>query len=168
MISLRICHIWDSYAIGGLAGGESKDLFWHVVAQCTATLPEDKPCYVMVFENANIILAVLFLIHYWKGNLSCHMSPVSLGCWISFRYRSLQRSRCWHVWLCLPYPNCTIWYCPYPWGMHAVLYSAVLHIYLEVFICFWHNSSPGREFWDSNTKQCRKITVPLIQHAPVW
>lgn len=38
----------DSYAIGGLAGGESKDSFWRVVAQCTAALPEDKPRYVMV------------------------------------------------------------------------------------------------------------------------
>ncbi|URE16169.1 hypothetical protein MUK42_11588 [Musa troglodytarum] len=36
-----------SYAIGGLAGGEDKDSFWRVVAQCTAALPEDKPRYVM-------------------------------------------------------------------------------------------------------------------------
>ncbi|KAH9690582.1 Queuine tRNA-ribosyltransferase catalytic subunit 1 [Citrus sinensis] len=36
------------YAIGGLAGGEDKDSFWRVVAQCTAALPEDKPRYVMV------------------------------------------------------------------------------------------------------------------------
>ncbi|KAH9549741.1 hypothetical protein CY35_10G035200 [Sphagnum magellanicum] len=35
------------YAIGGLAGGEEKDAFWRVVAQCTAGLPEDKPRYVM-------------------------------------------------------------------------------------------------------------------------
>ncbi|XP_062027643.1 uncharacterized protein LOC133743660 isoform X1 [Rosa rugosa] len=35
------------YAIGGLAGGESKDSFWRVVTQCTAALPEDKPRYVM-------------------------------------------------------------------------------------------------------------------------
>ncbi|RWW19504.1 hypothetical protein GW17_00016440 [Ensete ventricosum] len=37
----------DSYAIGGLSGGEDKDSFWRVVAQCTAALPEDKPRYVM-------------------------------------------------------------------------------------------------------------------------
>lgn len=37
-----------SYAIGGLSGGEDKDSFWRVVAQCTAALPEDKPRYVMV------------------------------------------------------------------------------------------------------------------------
>jgi hypothetical protein len=36
------------YAIGGLAGGEDKDSFWRVVAQCTAGLPENKPRYVMV------------------------------------------------------------------------------------------------------------------------
>ncbi|KAI4984597.1 hypothetical protein ZWY2020_017227 [Hordeum vulgare] len=35
------------YAIGGLAGGEDKDSFWCVVAECTAGLPEDKPRYVM-------------------------------------------------------------------------------------------------------------------------
>ncbi|XP_057815980.1 uncharacterized protein LOC131029476 isoform X4 [Cryptomeria japonica] len=35
------------YAIGGLSGGEDKDSFWRVVAQCTAGLPEDKPRYVM-------------------------------------------------------------------------------------------------------------------------
>ncbi|ONM55085.1 Queuine tRNA-ribosyltransferase [Zea mays] len=36
------------YAIGGLAGGEDKDSFWRVVAQCTAGLPENKPRYVML------------------------------------------------------------------------------------------------------------------------
>lgn len=35
------------YAIGGLAGGEDKDQFWRVVANCTAKLPEDKPRYLM-------------------------------------------------------------------------------------------------------------------------
>ncbi len=35
------------YAIGGLAGGESKDDFWRVVSQCTAGLPPGKPRYVM-------------------------------------------------------------------------------------------------------------------------
>ncbi|XP_057469090.1 uncharacterized protein LOC130758259 isoform X3 [Actinidia eriantha] len=35
------------YAIGGLSGGEDKNSFWRIVAQCTAALPEDKPRYVM-------------------------------------------------------------------------------------------------------------------------
>jgi tRNA-guanine family transglycosylase len=35
------------FAIGGLAGGESKDHFWRVVSQCTAALPANKPRYVM-------------------------------------------------------------------------------------------------------------------------
>ncbi|XP_026433170.1 queuine tRNA-ribosyltransferase catalytic subunit 1-like isoform X6 [Papaver somniferum] len=30
-----------------IAGGEEKDSFWRVVAQCTAALPDDKPRYVM-------------------------------------------------------------------------------------------------------------------------
>ncbi|XP_072052184.1 uncharacterized protein [Arachis hypogaea] len=44
--SLVDCNL-PGYAIGGLAGGEDKDSFWRVVAQCTAALPEDKPRYVM-------------------------------------------------------------------------------------------------------------------------
>mmetsp|Transcript_7359 Transcript_7359/g.11177 ORF Transcript_7359/g.11177 Transcript_7359/m.11177 type:complete len:453 (+) Transcript_7359:54-1412(+) len=35
------------YAIGGLAGGESKDQFWRVVHQCCQALPNDKPRYCM-------------------------------------------------------------------------------------------------------------------------
>ena len=35
------------YAIGGLAGGESKDQFWRVVDQCCKALPDDKPRYLM-------------------------------------------------------------------------------------------------------------------------
>ncbi|KAL7572110.1 hypothetical protein ACA910_001747 [Epithemia clementina (nom. ined.)] len=35
------------YAIGGLAGGESKDDFWRVVDQCCKALPDNKPRYLM-------------------------------------------------------------------------------------------------------------------------
>jgi queuine tRNA-ribosyltransferase catalytic subunit len=35
------------YAIGGLSGGEEKDLFWKVVDQCTSILPASKPRYCM-------------------------------------------------------------------------------------------------------------------------
>lgn len=35
------------YAIGGLSGGEEKDLFWKAVSQCTNILPTDKPRYCM-------------------------------------------------------------------------------------------------------------------------
>jgi tRNA-guanine transglycosylase len=35
------------YAIGGLAGGESKEEFWKVVDQCCKALPDDKPRYLM-------------------------------------------------------------------------------------------------------------------------
>ncbi|GAB9464511.1 Queuine trna-ribosyltransferase [Globisporangium polare] len=35
------------YAIGGLAGGESKEAFWKVVAKCAKRLPEHKPRYLM-------------------------------------------------------------------------------------------------------------------------
>ncbi|BBN00677.1 queuine tRNA-ribosyltransferase catalytic subunit [Marchantia polymorpha subsp. ruderalis] len=46
------------YAIGGLSGGEEKDSFWRIVAQCTAGLPEDKPRYVMgVLKLTNASMA---------------------------------------------------------------------------------------------------------------
>lgn len=35
------------YAVGGLAGGEDKNQFWRIVAQCMAALPPGKPRYVM-------------------------------------------------------------------------------------------------------------------------
>lgn len=35
------------YAIGGLAGGESKDEFWRVVDQCCRALPDNRPRYLM-------------------------------------------------------------------------------------------------------------------------
>eukprot|EP00698_Gefionella_okellyi_P012267 TRINITY_DN3298_c0_g4_i1.p1 TRINITY_DN3298_c0_g4~~TRINITY_DN3298_c0_g4_i1.p1 ORF type:complete len:441 (+),score=76.65 TRINITY_DN3298_c0_g4_i1:45-1325(+) len=37
----------NGYAIGGLSGGEAKESFWRIVAQCTASLPADKPRYLM-------------------------------------------------------------------------------------------------------------------------
>ena len=43
---LRDRHL-PGYAIGGLAGGESKDAFWRVVAHATARLPKNKPRYLM-------------------------------------------------------------------------------------------------------------------------
>jgi len=48
-ILIYVSFFYDSYAIGGLAGGEDKDSFWRVVSQCTAALPENKPRYVMVW-----------------------------------------------------------------------------------------------------------------------
>jgi queuine tRNA-ribosyltransferase len=35
------------YAIGGLSGGEDKDIFWRVVLHCTQRLPKDRPIYCM-------------------------------------------------------------------------------------------------------------------------
>jgi tRNA-guanine family transglycosylase len=37
----------DFKAIGGLSGGESKDMFWRIVTLCTDLLPKDKPRYCM-------------------------------------------------------------------------------------------------------------------------
>lgn len=38
---------FDGYAVGGLAVGEKKDVTWTVLGASTASLPEDKPRYVM-------------------------------------------------------------------------------------------------------------------------
>ena len=35
------------YAIGGLSGGEEKDVFWKIVSLCTDLLPRHKPRYLM-------------------------------------------------------------------------------------------------------------------------
>ena len=35
------------YAIGGLSGGEEKDVFWRIVSLCTDLLPRGKPIYLM-------------------------------------------------------------------------------------------------------------------------
>ena len=47
------------YAIGGIAGGESKDSFWKVVDFCTQRLPANKPRYLMgVGDPLDIVVAV--------------------------------------------------------------------------------------------------------------
>ncbi len=43
---LRDAHL-PGYAIGGLAGGESKDAFWRVVLHACQRLPQNKPRYLM-------------------------------------------------------------------------------------------------------------------------
>ena len=35
------------YAIGGLSGGEEKEIFWKIVTLCTNLLPRNKPRYLM-------------------------------------------------------------------------------------------------------------------------
>ena len=35
------------FAVGGLSGGEAKDLFWRMVHVSTDNLPEDKPRYLV-------------------------------------------------------------------------------------------------------------------------
>ncbi|KAL1748839.1 tRNA-guanine(15) transglycosylase-like protein [Schizophyllum fasciatum] len=35
------------YAIGGLSGGEAKDVFWRMISQCAEKLPDDRPRYSM-------------------------------------------------------------------------------------------------------------------------
>lgn len=113
---------YDSYAIGGLSGGEDKDIFWRVVAQCTAALPEDKPRYVMVLILCThcififcyvIILQLIFFSYLYK-----HTSFA--GCWLSAWYHSLQCFGCRHVWLCLSYTYCTLWYSTNTWGRHVL------------------------------------------------
>ncbi|KAI0028141.1 tRNA-guanine transglycosylase [Vararia minispora EC-137] len=49
------------YAIGGLSGGEEKDVFWRVIKQCTEKLPEDRPRYSMGVGFAEDLLVCVAL-----------------------------------------------------------------------------------------------------------
>ncbi|KAJ7096285.1 tRNA-guanine(15) transglycosylase-like protein [Mycena epipterygia] len=49
------------FAIGGLSGGEEKDVFWRVVKRCTERLPEDKPRYCMGVGFAEDLLVCVAL-----------------------------------------------------------------------------------------------------------
>jgi tRNA-guanine family transglycosylase len=49
------------YAIGGMAGGESKDDYWKVVKLCCELLPEDKPRYVMGIGYAEDLMIAALL-----------------------------------------------------------------------------------------------------------
>ncbi|KDQ21808.1 hypothetical protein BOTBODRAFT_26219 [Botryobasidium botryosum FD-172 SS1] len=49
------------YAIGGLSGGEEKDIFWRIIAQCTEKLPVDRPRYSMGIGFAEDLLVCVAL-----------------------------------------------------------------------------------------------------------
>ncbi|KAJ7770209.1 tRNA-guanine(15) transglycosylase-like protein [Mycena maculata] len=49
------------FAIGGLSGGEEKDVFWRIVKQCAEKLPEDRPRYCMGIGFAEDLLVCVAL-----------------------------------------------------------------------------------------------------------
>ncbi|EIN11682.1 tRNA-guanine transglycosylase [Punctularia strigosozonata HHB-11173 SS5] len=49
------------YAIGGLSGGEEKDVFWRIIAQCAQRLPDDRPRYSMGIGFAEDLLVCVAL-----------------------------------------------------------------------------------------------------------
>ncbi|KAG8979849.1 Queuine tRNA-ribosyltransferase catalytic subunit 1 [Tulasnella sp. 427] len=49
------------YAIGGLSGGEEKDVFWRIISQCTAKLPTDRPRYSMGIGFAEDLMVCMAL-----------------------------------------------------------------------------------------------------------
>ncbi|KAF9471596.1 tRNA-guanine transglycosylase [Pholiota conissans] len=49
------------YAIGGLSGGEEKDVFWRVIKQCCDKLPEERPRYSMGIGFAEDLLVCVAL-----------------------------------------------------------------------------------------------------------
>ncbi|EJD52782.1 queuine tRNA-ribosyltransferase [Auricularia subglabra TFB-10046 SS5] len=49
------------YAVGGLSGGEEKDVFWRIIAQCAAKLPADRPRYSMGIGFAEDLLVCVAL-----------------------------------------------------------------------------------------------------------
>ncbi|KAF8210310.1 tRNA-guanine(15) transglycosylase-like protein [Mycena galopus ATCC 62051] len=48
------------FAVGGLSGGEEKDIFWRIIKQCTEKLPEDRPRYSMGigFAEGDLLVCV--------------------------------------------------------------------------------------------------------------
>ncbi|KAG1813713.1 tRNA-guanine(15) transglycosylase-like protein [Suillus variegatus] len=49
------------YAIGGLSGGEEKDVFWKIIKQCADRLPSDRPRYSMGVGFAEDLLVCVAL-----------------------------------------------------------------------------------------------------------
>ncbi|KAJ7346658.1 tRNA-guanine(15) transglycosylase-like protein [Mycena albidolilacea] len=49
------------FAIGGLSGGEEKDVFWRIISRCTEKLPEDRPRYSMGIGFAEDLLVCVAL-----------------------------------------------------------------------------------------------------------
>lgn len=49
------------FAIGGLSGGEEKDVFWKIIKQCADKLPEDRPRYSMGIGFAEDLLVCVAL-----------------------------------------------------------------------------------------------------------
>ncbi|RDB24937.1 Queuine tRNA-ribosyltransferase catalytic subunit 1 [Hypsizygus marmoreus] len=49
------------FAIGGLSGGEEKDVFWRIINQCAEKLPEDRPRYSMGIGFAEDLLVCVAL-----------------------------------------------------------------------------------------------------------
>ncbi|KDR75869.1 hypothetical protein GALMADRAFT_68696 [Galerina marginata CBS 339.88] len=49
------------YAIGGLSGGEEKDVFWQIIKQCADKLPEERPRYSMGIGFAEDLLVCVAL-----------------------------------------------------------------------------------------------------------
>jgi len=49
------------YAVGGLSGGEEKEIFWQIVRQCAHQLPVDRPRYLMGVGFAEDLLVCVAL-----------------------------------------------------------------------------------------------------------
>ncbi|CAG7850857.1 Queuine tRNA-ribosyltransferase; AltName: Full=Guanine insertion enzyme; AltName: Full=tRNA-guanine transglycosylase [Serendipita indica DSM 11827] len=59
------------YAIGGLSGGEEKDIFWRIVHLCTDYLPEDRPRYSMGVGFAEGMLSYLVVCVALGIDMAC-------------------------------------------------------------------------------------------------
>jgi queuine/archaeosine tRNA-ribosyltransferase len=64
------------YAIGGLSGGEDKNIFWRIVSVCTDVLPNISHDAVWVLDSAKIWLCVLLWV--WTCTTASSL-PEQLG-----------------------------------------------------------------------------------------
>ena len=142
------CCVGLRYAIGGLAGGEEKDAFWRVVAQCTAGLPEDKPRYVMVRTNIMVLWSteliinstlLLLMILMWVVSTfpfesrEMHLHPWRTHTWVFSDATLKVLENAFHVWIfsiylvfMFFYPDC-----------HSQLFMAPIFLSWCVFYCSW-------------------------------
>lgn len=73
---------------------------------------------------------------FWNSYISWYFGRILPGCWLPARYCGMQCSGCWHVWLCLSYPNCSVWHSSCTWGegpcLIDVWFTCMIFVYHEL------------------------------------
>lgn len=86
------------------------DMLWYATPQIISPRTFNH----LDFSMKNILVLLLFKLKYliWYSAAFCP------GCRLPVGYCGLQCFRCWHVWLCLSNPHCSLWHSSCTWGQH--------------------------------------------------